>query len=60
MTTSPSFTATGLFTGQEYKFKVSATNAVGTSNYSSESAGIIAAVVPDPPGTPFYLTSTKT
>ena len=47
-------------TGQSYKLKVRATNAIGSSAYSSESATIVAGVVPDAPGTPMYLTSTRT
>jgi len=54
------FVAGGLTTGQSYKLKVRATNAIGSSAYSSESAAIVAGVVPDAPGTPMYLTSTRT
>jgi hypothetical protein len=51
---------TGLFTGQAYKLKVQAVNAIGSSQYSEESESITAAIVPDAPGQPNYLTSTKT
>jgi hypothetical protein len=41
------FEASGLTTGQTYKFKVKAINAIGNSDLSDESYGIVAAVVPD-------------
>lgn len=55
-----SYTATGLTTGQSYKLKVKAANAIGSSSFSPESESIVAGVVPDQPGKPTYLTSTKT
>lgn len=42
-------TVTGLATGSTYRYKLIATNAVGDSVNSAQSAGIIAAVKPDPP-----------
>ena len=39
-------TASTLTTGEQYKFKVLATNAIGDGNESVESDAIIAAVVP--------------
>jgi hypothetical protein len=54
------YTAIGLTTGQSYRLKAKATNAIGSSSFSPESAEIVAGVVPDQPGLPTYLTSTKT
>jgi predicted phage tail protein len=48
--TTREFEAIGLTTGQTYKFKVEAVNAIGTSPISDASSGIVAAVVPDSPG----------
>jgi hypothetical protein len=58
--TTTTYTATGLTTGQSYRLKVKATNAIGSSSFSAESVEMVAGVVPDAPGTPTYLTSTKT
>jgi hypothetical protein len=59
-TTALQYTATGLTTGQSYQFRVQAFNAIGASLVSLASQGILSAVVPNAPGTPTYLTSTKT
>jgi large repetitive protein len=59
-TTALSFVVEGLTTGQTYKLKVLARNAIGSSNLSPESEEIIAAIAPDSPGQPTYLLSTKT
>jgi hypothetical protein len=46
--TGLSYTATGLITGQEYKFIVRARNAEGYGDYSEEDV-ILAGMIPDPP-----------
>ena len=46
--TSNSLTVTGLVAGTTYKFKVAATNSIGSSAFTSEFP-IVAASVPGPP-----------
>ena len=55
-----SYTKSALATGEDFKFKLIAINAVGPSDPSPESAAITAAVTPDAPGDPFYEASSET
>ncbi|MEN9753120.1 MAG: hypothetical protein RL670_811, partial [Actinomycetota bacterium] len=57
LTTAGTCTVTGLTNGTKYYFKVSATNAVGTSAVSAASAAITPATLP---GAPTGLKLTKT
>ena len=57
---STSYTKSALPTGQEFKFKLIAINAVGPGEASLESAAIGVAVTPDAPGDPFYEASSPT
>jgi len=54
------YTKSGLTSGQDYKFKIIAVNLVDESTPSNPSPDITAAVVPDAPGDPTYLSSTQT
>ena len=56
---STSYTKSSLPTGQDFKFKLIAINAVGPSTVSPESDVITVAVTPDAPGDPFYQASSE-
>ena len=55
-----SYTKSGLKTGDDYRFILSALNAVGESPPSAESAEMRIALKPDAPGDPTYLSSSTT
>lgn len=46
--------------GQDFKFIITAVNAIGSGSDSDPSADITVAVKPDAPGDPNYLSSTQT
>ena len=54
------YTKSGLTTGADYRFILTAVNAVGESAASAQSADIRVALKPDAPGDPVYQSSSRT